>query len=66
MNIRTNMKSGAACYTVRSGDNLSKIANYFYGNMSASNVNKIYYSNMTTIGPNPNLIYPGQKLYIPD
>ena len=66
MNIRTGMKSGAACYTVRSGDNLSKIANNFYGNMSASNVNRIYYSNMSTIGANPNLIYPGQKLYIPD
>ena len=66
MNIRTNMKSGAACYTVQSGDNLSKIANLFYGNMSASNVNRIYYSNIQTIGSNPNLIYPGQKLYIPD
>jgi nucleoid-associated protein YgaU len=29
-------------------------------------VNAIYQSNRTTIGSNPNLIYPGQKLYIPD
>jgi len=66
MNVRTNMKSGAACYTVQSGDNLSKIADRFYGNMGANGVNKIYYSNVKTIGPNPNLIYAGQKLYIPD
>ncbi len=66
MKIRTNMKSGAACYTVASGDSLSKIAQRFYGNMNASSVNKIYYSNLKTIGPNPNLIRPGQKLYIPD
>jgi nucleoid-associated protein YgaU len=59
------MKSGAACYTVQSGDSLSKIAQKFYGNMGAENVNKIYYSNLTTIGSNPNLIYTGQKLYVP-
>ncbi len=66
MYVRTDMKSGAACYTVQSGDNLSYIANRFYGDMSASNVQKIYYSNMATIGANPNVIYAGQKLYIPD
>ena len=65
MKIRTDMKSGAACYTVQSGDSLSKIATKFYGSGSSSNVNKIYYSNQTTIGSNPNLIYAGQKLYIP-
>ena len=66
MKIRTGMKSGAACYTVQSGDSLSTISQKFYGNMSATNVQKIYVSNETTIGSNPNLIYPGQKLYIPD
>ena len=65
MKIRTDMKSGAACYTVQSGDSLSTISQKFYGNMSATNVQKIYVSNETTIGSNPNLIYPGQKLYIP-
>jgi nucleoid-associated protein YgaU len=65
MKIRTDMKSGAACYTVQSGDSLSTIATQFYGTGSSSNVNKIYYSNQATIGSNPNLIYPGQKLYIP-
>ncbi len=66
MNIRTNLKSGAACYTVQSGDSLSTIAYDFYGSGSANNINKIYYSNMATIGPNPALIKTGQKLYIPD
>jgi nucleoid-associated protein YgaU len=66
MYVRTDMKSGAACYTVQSGDSLSTIAQSFYGNQSANNVNKIYYSNLQTVGANPNLIYPGQKLYIPD
>lgn len=65
MYVRTDMKSGAACYTVQSGDNLSTIAQRFFGNMSADNVNRIYFSNMATIGPNPNLIRPGQKLFIP-
>lgn len=65
MNIRTNLKSGSACYTVQSGDSLSTISFQFYGNASAANVSKIYYSNMATIGANPNLIRPGQKLYIP-
>jgi len=66
MKIRTDLKSGAACYTVQSGDNLSLISQRFYGTQSSSGVNKIYYSNMSTIGSNPNLIRPGQKLYIPD
>lgn len=66
MYVRTDMKSGAACYTVQSGDNLSKISQRFFGDMSPNNVNRIYYSNLSTIGPNPNLIYAGQKLYIPD
>lgn len=65
MYVRTDMKSGAACYTVVSGDSLSTISQKFYGNMNADNVSKIYYSNMATIGSNPNLIVPGQKLYIP-
>ena len=66
MYVRTNMKSGAACYTVQSGDNLSSISQQFYGNMNADNVQRIYYSNLETIGPDPNVIYPNQKLYIPD
>jgi nucleoid-associated protein YgaU len=66
MYVRTNMKSGAACYTVVSGDSLSTISQKFYGNMNADSVAKIYYSNLETIGPDPNVIFPNQKLYIPD
>jgi len=65
MNVRTDVKSGAACYTVQSGDSLSTISQQFYGNQHPNNVNKIYYSNMATIGSNPNVILPGQQLYIP-
>ncbi|MCC6956647.1 MAG: LysM peptidoglycan-binding domain-containing protein [Anaerolineales bacterium] len=66
MYVRTDMKSGAACYTVQANDNLSNISQRFFGDMSPNNVNRIYFSNLSTIGPNPNLIFPGQKLYIPD
>ncbi len=65
MNIRTNLKSGSACYTVQSGDSLSTISQQFYGNMNGDSVSKIYFSNQATIGPNPNLIRPGMQLYIP-
>ncbi|MER2999129.1 LysM peptidoglycan-binding domain-containing protein [Pontibacter populi] len=50
-------------YTVQSGDSLSKIAQRQYGNASAWT--KIYNANKTTIGDNPDLIKPGQKLTIP-
>jgi len=67
MKVRTNTKSGAACYTVQSGDSLGTIAQRFYGPSATYNdVERIYYSNMATIGSNPNNIYPGQRLYIPD
>ena len=65
MKTKTDIRAGDACYTVQSGDNLSYISRDFYGNESPDNVNRIYYSNKTTIGPNPNLIRPGQKLLIP-
>ena len=66
MNVRTNVQSGSACYTVVSGDSLSTISQKFYGNMNGDNVMTIYYSNQATIGSNPNLIRPGQVLYIPE
>ena len=65
MNIRTDIHAGSACYTVRAGDSLSTISQQFYGNASAENVTQIYLSNKTTIGSNPNAIFPGQVLYIP-
>jgi LysM domain len=50
-------------YTVKSGDSLSKIAQRAYGNMMKFGV--IYMANRKTIGPNVNLIRPGQELWIP-
>ena len=67
MDVRTDLKAGQACYTVQSGDNLSYIAEQFYGKPATGDkVAKVYYSNQKTIGSNPNVIYPGQKLYIPE
>lgn len=66
MKTRTELKSGAACYTVKAGDSLSTISQQFFGNMNGDNVSRIYFSNQSTIGPNPNIIRPGQQLYIPD
>jgi nucleoid-associated protein YgaU len=49
-------------YTVKSGDSLSKIAKQYYGD--ASQWQRIYDVNRETVS-NPDLIHPGQKLYIP-
>lgn len=48
-------------YTVVRGDNLSRIAQRFYG---VQDWNRIYQANRGIIS-NPNLIYPGQVLVIP-
>jgi nucleoid-associated protein YgaU len=45
------------------GDYLSKIAQRFYGNGNLWP--KIYAANKAVIGPDPNLIFPGQSLVIP-
>ena len=50
-------------YTVVKGDSLSKIAKQFYG--SAGQWKKIYEANKDLI-KNPDLIYPGQTIQIPD
>ena len=49
-------------YTVKSGDNLSKIAKEFYGNANA--YMKIYEANRPMLS-HPDKIYPGQTLRIP-
>lgn len=46
-------------YTVKKGDNLSKIAKKYNTTWQ-----KIYNDNKSVIGKNPNLIYPNQKLKI--
>ena len=50
-------------HTVKSGDNLTKIAKEY--SFSDGGVNIIYNANKDIIGKNKNLIYPGQKLFIP-
>jgi nucleoid-associated protein YgaU len=51
-------------WTVKSGDSLSKIAKDVYDD--AGKYMKIYEANKATIGANPNLIKPGQKLVLPN
>lgn len=63
---RTNTKAQTVTsYVVKKGDSLWKIAarSDIYGN--GDQWRKIYSANKKTIGANPNLIYPGQKLVIP-
>lgn len=50
-------------YTIQSGDTLSKIAKQYLGN--ANDYHKIFEANREVI-KNPDLIYPGQKIRIPD
>ena len=50
-------------HTVKSGETLGKIAKHYYGN--ASKYNAIFKAN-TNILKNPDLIYPGQELVIPN
>ena len=51
-------------YVVKPGDNLSKISKYVYDD--AALYKKIYEANKDTIGSNPDLIKPGQKLVLPN
>lgn len=50
-------------YMVKRGDTLSGIAKSHYG--AASRWRDIYAANRAVIGPNPNLIHPGQALTLP-
>ncbi len=61
---RVDNTSTPKTYTVVSGDCLWNIAKKFYGDGSKYTV--IYNANKSVIGSNPNLIYPGQVLTIPD
>jgi LysM repeat protein len=52
-------------YTVKQGDALSSIALQFYGSDAEPFWRTIYDANMAVIGPDPNVIAPGQQLNIP-
>jgi len=54
----TPLSAGPGTYVVLTGDSLSKIARSFYGD--AGRWTEIYDINIEVIGPNPNLIFPGQ------
>lgn len=58
-NQDTIKENNEKVYIVKSGDNLSKIAKLFNTTWQT-----IYENNKDTIGNNPNLIYPNQKLII--
>lgn len=62
-NQKVTKDSNTKKYTVKSGDNLSKIAKNFYGN--ANDWDKIYQANKDTLTKGSHLIYPGQELTIP-
>jgi nucleoid-associated protein YgaU len=59
---RGSQGGGQRTYTVVSGDNLTAIAQQFYGD--GSQWHRIYDANRDKIS-DPNLIYPGQELVIP-
>lgn len=52
-----------AYYTIQPGDSLSSIAERAYGDGNKWRV--IYDANANAIGPNPNVIQSGQRIYIP-
>jgi len=54
-----------ATYTVKPGDDLSKIAKEVYGDGSNTNGDKIYEANKAVIGDNKNMLKVGQVLNIP-
>lgn len=55
--------NGQRIHIVQSGDWLSKIALKYYGNAMKYDV--IHKANLAVIGPNPDVIKPGQRLVIP-
>lgn len=55
---------GARTYTVKPGDSLWVIASEFLGN--GARYPEIYQLNKDTIGPDPDLIHPGQVLTLPN
>jgi len=60
---RPSTPASERSYTVRKGDSLSKIAKREYGD--AQQWRRIYEANRETI-ENPDLIYPGQVIRIPE
>ena len=60
---KIEIKAPVKTYTVKSGDSLSKIAKEFYGD--AMQYPKIFDANRNILD-DPNKIFPGQELVIPE
>lgn len=60
---RPDLKPVPKMYVVRPGDNLFKIAKMELGD--GNRWPQIYDANKSVIGPDPNLIFPGQQLVMP-
>jgi nucleoid-associated protein YgaU len=56
--------AAATEYEIQKGDTLSAIAKRFYGD--ATEWRKIYNANRDVLGDDPDKIYPGQKITIPN
>jgi esterase/lipase superfamily enzyme len=62
---RSPRPSSGLTYIVKKGDTLSDISLHFYGDATTATWRRIYETNRTILGPDPNLIIPGQALRIP-
>ncbi|MGB9903039.1 MAG: LysM peptidoglycan-binding domain-containing protein [Desulfotomaculales bacterium] len=62
-NTRPDERTPPATYDVKPGDSLWLIARRIYGD--GSRWPDLYAANQSVIGPDPNLILPGQQLVIP-
>ena len=58
------IKAADKTYTIKSGDNLSDIAQAQLGD--ANRWKEIYQLNKDVIGDNPDLIHPGKTIKLPD
>lgn len=60
----TSATPAATEYEIQRGDSLSAIAKRFYGD--ATEWRRIYDANRDVLGDDPDKIYPGQKITIPN
>lgn len=62
---RPDTKPAPKTYTVKPGDSLWKICKHHYGYADKATIDRVYEQNKATIGPDKNLIKPGQVLVMP-